>query len=371
MREIDLLTSIIPSVDARAQRWPAALAAAAGLLLPSLPSRDLMPSQLPRDSGQQITTVDGIAVGHHTRPERPTGCTVVLAEGSAVGAVDVRGGAPGTRETDLLSPENTVNEVHAIVLAGGSAFGLDAAGGVMRFLAEKKIGYDTTAGPVPIVPAAIIFDLPIGDRPDIRPDAACGYEAARAAQRGRFEEGSIGAGAGATIGKLLGRERAMKGGIGSAALTTPDGLIVGALIVVNAIGSVIDPRSGRVVAGARTADGRGLENPFDLVRRGVLPPGPAREHTTIGVVATNARLTKAQARKVAEMAHDGIARAIVPSHTPADGDTLFVLATGRLGGDTHPGVVGSLAAEAVSDAILRAVRLARGLPGYPAVSDLR
>jgi len=330
-----------------------------------------MPSQLLRDTDPQITAVEGIAVGHHTLRERPTGCTVVLAGGSAVGAVDVRGGAPGTRETDLLSPENTVDEVHAVVLAGGSAFGLDAAGGVMRFLAERKIGYATTAGPVPIVPAAIIFDLPIGGRPDVRPDAACGYEAARSAHRGRLEEGTIGAGAGATVGKLLGRERAMKGGVGSAALTTPDGLVVGALVVVNAVGSVIDPRSGRVVAGARTPDGRGLENPFDLVRRGVPPPGPARDHTTIGVVATNARLTKAQARKVAEMAHDGIARAVVPSHTPADGDALFVLATGRLGRDPHPGVVGSLAAEAVSDAILRAVRLARGVPGYPAVSDLR
>jgi L-aminopeptidase/D-esterase-like protein len=241
----------------------------------------------------------------------------------------------------------------------------------MRFLAERKIGYATTAGPVPIVPAAIIFDLPVGDRPDVRPDAACGYEAARRAAAGRFDEGSVGAGAGATVGKLLGRERAMKGGVGSAALTTADGLVVGALVVVNAVGSVIDPRTARVIAGARGADGRRLEDPFELVRRGVAPPGPAREHTTIGVVATNARLTKAQARKVAEMAHDGLARAIVPSHTPADGDTLFALATGRLDRDVNTGVVGSLAAEAVTEAVLRAVRLARGLPGYPSVADLR
>jgi L-aminopeptidase/D-esterase-like protein len=329
-----------------------------------------MPAPASQRSDPQITAVAGIAVGHHTLRERPTGCTVVLAD-RAIGAVDVRGGAPGTRETDLLSPQNTVDEVHGIVLAGGSAFGLDAAGGVMRFLAERKIGYATTAGPVPIVPAAIIFDLPVGDRPDVRPDAACGYEAARSAAAGRFDEGSVGAGAGATVGKLLGRDRAMKGGVGSAALTTADGLVVGALVVVNAVGSVIDPRTARVIAGARGADGRRLEDPFELVRRGVAPPGPAREHTTIGVVATNARLTKAQARKVAEMAHDGLARAIVPSHTPADGDTLFALATGRLEGDVNTGVVGSLAAEAVTEAVLRAVRLARGLPGYPAVADLR
>ena len=295
---------------------------------------------------------------------------MVLADRGTVGAVDVRGGAPGTRETNLLSPENTVDEVHGVVLAGGSAFGLDAAGGVMRYLAERKIGYMTTAGPVPIVPAAIIFDLPIGDRPDIRPDAACGYDAARRAAPGRIEEGSVGVGAGATVGKLLGRDRAMKGGVGSAALTTADGLIVGAIVVVNAVGSVIDPRTARVIAGARASDGRRLEDPFDLVRRGIEMPGPAREHTTIGVVATNARLTKAQARKVAEMAHDGIARAIVPSHTPSDGDTLFALANGRLERSVNTGVVGSLAAEAVTDAILRAVRLARGVPGYPAVADL-
>ena len=319
----------------------------------------------------QITAVPGIAVGHHTLAERPTGCTVVLADRGTVGAVDVRGGAPGTRETDLLSPENTVSEVHGVVLAGGSAFGLDAAGGVMRYLDERKIGYMTTAGPVPIVPAAIIFDLLIGNRPDIRPDAACGYEAARTAAPGRIEEGSVGAGAGATVGKLLGRDRAMKGGVGSAALTAADGLIVGAIVVVNAVGSVIDPRTARVIAGARASDGRRLEDPFDLVRRGIEMPGPAREHTTIGVVATNARLTKAQARKVAEMAHDGIARAIVPSHTPSDGDTLFALANGRLEHSVNTGVVGSLAAEAVTEAILRAVRLARGVPGYPAVADLR
>jgi len=317
-----------------------------------------------------ITHVDGIRVGHHTLVGGPTGCTVILAGSGAVGAVDVRGGAPGTRETDLLAPDNMVSEVHAIVLAGGSAFGLDAATGVMRFLSEQGVGYQTSAGPVPIVPAAILFDLGIGGDPEIRPDAACGYEAARHAGTA-VEEGSVGAGAGATVGKLLGRQRAMKGGIGTAALRTADGLVVGAIVAVNAVGSVIDPRTGRPVAGVRADDGRRLEDPFLLVRRGADAGLPWRENTTIGVVATNARLSKAQALKVAQMAHDGIARAIVPAHTPSDGDTLFALATGTRGAEASVGVIGALAAEAVSDAILRAVRLATGVPGYPAVSDIR
>ncbi len=318
-----------------------------------------------------ITSVPGITVGQFTLPERPTGCTVILATHGAVGAVDVRGGAPGTAETDLLSPENTVDRVNAIVLSGGSAFGLATRDGVVKYLYERKIGFPTAGGPVPIVPAAILYDLTVGGRPDIWPTADCGYKAAGAAQTGPVEEGNVGAGAGATIGKMLGAGRAMKGGLGSAALFTGDGLIVGAIVAVNAVGSVVDPRTGRAVAGVRTADGRALEDPFAIVRRGVLQQGPARENTTIGVIATNARLTKAQALKVAEMAHDGMARAIVPSHTPSDGDTLFVLATGEQAGDANVGTIGALAAEAVSDAILRAVRAARGLPGFPAAGDIR
>jgi len=318
-----------------------------------------------------ITAVPGITVGQVTLTERPTGCTVILADGGAVGAVDVRGGAPGTAETDLLAPDNTVERVNAIVLSGGSAFGLDARSGVMKFLDEKKVGYRTSGGAVPIVPAAILYDLTVGGRPDVRPGAPCGYEAAQKATAGAIEEGSVGAGAGATVGKSMGGNRAMKGGIGSAALTTSDGLIVGAIVAVNAVGTVIDPRTGTPVAGVRTTDGRRLEDPFALVRRGVMQQLPGRENTTIGVVATNARLTKAQALKIAEMAHDGMARTIVPSHTPSDGDTLFVLATGSLARDANVGSVGALAAEAVSDAILRAVRLARGLPGYPAAADIR
>jgi L-aminopeptidase/D-esterase-like protein len=326
---------------------------------------------MPPASSPNITAVPGIAVGHFTRSERPTGCTVILVEDGAIGAVDVRGGAPGTVETDLLAPESTVEHVNAIVLSGGSAFGLDARSGVMRYLEEKKIGFRTSAGPVPIVPGAILYDLGIGGRPEIRPGADCGYNAARAAASGPIAEGSIGAGAGATVGKLLGADRAMKGGIGSAALTTAAGLIVGAIVAVNASGSVVDPRTGRPIAGVRTADGGTLEDPFALVRRGVDQRAPAREQTTIGVIATNARLSKAQTLKVVAMAHDGLARTIVPSHTPSDGDTLFGLATGGLAVDVSVGTIGALAAEAVADAVLRAVRTARGLPGYPAASEMR
>jgi L-aminopeptidase/D-esterase-like protein len=347
-----------------------ALAVAGGLAWTAPPEElDMSAAQPPASA---ITDVPGILVGHHTLSGRPTGCTVILAgNAGAVGAVDVRGGAPGTRETDLLRPDNLVDRVNAIVLAGGSAFGLDAASGAMRYLDEQGIGFRTGGGPVPIVPAAIIYDLTIGGHPEIRPDAQCGYDAAREARSGAVAEGSVGAGAGATLGKMMGPGRAMKGGVGTASFQTADGLIVGALVVVNAVGSVVDPRTGKPVAGVRTENGLALEDPFALVRRGVVGASPIRENTTIGVVATNARLTKSQALKVVEMAHDGIARAIVPAHTPSDGDTLFALATGQLAAEPSVGTIGALAAEAVSDAILRAVRAARGLPGYPAAADIR
>ena len=321
-------------------------------------------------SAAGLTAVAGLKVGHFTLAERPTGCTVVLAEAGAVGGVDVRGSAPGTRETDLLNPVNLVDRVHAIVLAGGSAFGLDAASGVMRFLDERGVGYQTAYGKVPIVPAAILFDLGIGD-PKIRPTADCGYRAAAAATTGPVAEGNVGAGAGATVGKIAGAARAMKSGIGTAALTLPDGLVVAALVAVNAVGDVVDPATGRVVAGVRTADGTALADVRRLLRSGEVTPRPAiGRNTTIGVVATNARLTKAQATKVAQMAHDGVARTISPSHTPYDGDTLFALATGTREGDADLLTVGALAAEAVSDAILRAVRAAKGIPGFPAAAEI-
>jgi len=317
-----------------------------------------------------LTLIDGVRVGHHTLSERPTGCTVVLTEGGAVAGVDVRGSAPGTREIALLAPVNTVERVHAVVLSGGSAFGLDSATGVVRYLEERSVGFDVGVAKVPIVPAAILFDLGIGDKPQIRPGADCGYQAARTASSGAIAEGNVGAGAGATVGKSAGVRRAMKGGIGTAAIELPGGLVVAALMAVNAVGDVIDPSTGEVVAGVRGEDGKGLADARVLLRSGALIRGRAGRNTTIGVVATNARLTKTEATKVAQMAHDGLARAIVPAHTPSDGDTIFALALGNWEGDVGVSVIGALAAEVVSDAILSAIENAESIEGFPAASDL-
>jgi len=333
------------------------------------------PTSAPADDkpDRGLTAVAGLRVGHFTLTERPTGCTVILAPKGAVAGVDVRGGAPGTRETDLLDPVNTVQQVHAIVLSGGSAFGLDAASGAMRWLEEKGIGFATRSGLVPIVPAAILFDLGVGDA-KVRPTAECGYKAAAAATDGAVAEGNVGVGAGATLGKLLGPARAMKGGLGSAAITLPGGLVVAALVAVNAIGDVVDPRTGRVLAGVRTADGKGLADARVLLRSGALSPpreSPLTgQNTTIGVVATNATLTKTQATKVAQMAHDGLARAISPVHTPDDGDVVFAIATGTAAGEADPALIGSLGAEVMADAIVRAVRAAKRLPGLPSAADM-
>jgi L-aminopeptidase/D-esterase-like protein len=324
----------------------------------------------PRAADSSLTAVDGIKVGHHTLSERPTGCTVILTEGGAVGGVDVRGAAPGTRETDLLDPINTVQQVHAIVLSGGSAFGLDTATGVMRYLEERGIGFPTGVARVPIVPAAILFDLGVGGRPDVRPDAQCGYLAAKAATDGPVAEGNVGAGAGATVGKLAGGDRAMKAGIGTASLTLPDGLTVAALVAVNAVGDITDPATGRVVAGIRAPDGSGFSDVRTLLRDGMIPRRRDGANTTIGVVATNATLTKAEATKVAQMAHDGFARAIVPAHTPADGDTIFSLATGTRPDPANVLQIGALMAEVMADAIVRAARQAESIPGYPAARDV-
>jgi L-aminopeptidase/D-esterase-like protein len=317
-----------------------------------------------------LTDVAGVRVGHFTDTRRPTGCTVVLAEAGAVCGVDVRGGAPGTRETDLLDPVNSVQQVHGVVLAGGSAFGLDTATGVMRYLEERGAGFPVSVGKVPIVPAAILYDLGVGD-PTIRPDAQAGYQAARAATAGPVAEGSVGAGAGATVGKMFGASRAMKGGIGTASVRLGSGAVVAALVAVNANGDIVDPATGRVVAGVRTEDGKGLLGALDALLAGVRPGPPLRaENTTIGVVATNVSLTKAEATKVAQMAHDGLARTIRPSHAPWDGDTLFALSTAAIAIDQAALVVGALGAEAVARAVLRAVRAASGLPDYPSASDL-
>ena len=323
--------------------------------------------QSPSDPAAGLTLVAGIRVGHYSYPGAATGCTVVLADGAAIGAGDVRGGAPGTVETALLDPVNTVKEVNAVLLAGGSAYGLAARDGVMRHLEERGEGYAVgSSGVVPIVPGAVIFDLGVASA---RPGPECGRRAAEAATSGAVAEGSVGAGAGATVGKLRGMERAMKGGVGTAAIALEGGLVVAALVVVNALGDIVDPATGQVVAGVRGEGDRMVDARRILREDGVRwPPGG---NTTIGVVATNAPLSRAEAARVAQMAHDGIARAIVPSHTPDDGDTLFALATGTL---TAPGFtvgqVGALAAEAVADAILRAVQRAHGLAGLPAVRDL-
>jgi len=322
-----------------------------------------------------LTEVEGLKVGHVTLSERPTGCTVVIVDGEGVpGGVAQRGGAPGTRETDLLDPRNLVDKVNAIVLSGGSAFGLDAAQGVVRYLEERKIGW--SVGPavvVPIVPAAILFDLGFGGDPKIRPTADCGYKAAGLASDGAVAEGNVGAGAGATLGKVAGRERSMKGGIGTAAIRLPNGLVVAALAAVNAVGDVIDPTTGQVVAGVRTPDGRSLADARKLLRDGSLMKAAApraAENTTIAVVATNARFTKTEVNRIALMADAGLARALSPSHTIGDGDTVFALATGRWSGQVDASIVGALAADALAEAIVRAAAQTQGLGGLPSARDL-
>ena len=323
-------------------------------------------------SNATLTAVAGIKVGHHTLTERPTGCTVILVDGDgAAGGVSQRGGAPGTRETDLLDPSNMVDKVNAVVLSGGSAFGLDAAGGTVKWLEEHNIGWDVRIAKVPIVPAAILFDLPVGGNPKIRPTADCGYRAAAAASSAPVPEGTIGAGAGATVGKTGGPGRSMKAGVGSYSITLPNGLSVGAIVAVNAVGDIIDPDTGTIVAGVRNPDGT-FADARTLLRTGQTGPRPRPgENTTIGLVATNARLTKTQAQRMALMADDGLARAIYPSHTAGDGDTVFALATGRWTGDADITQIGALAADVMARAIVRAATEATGLPKLPAARDLK
>lgn len=307
-----------------------------------------------------ITDVAGIEVGHFTDPRRPTGCSVVIAREGAVAGVDVRGAAPGTRETDLLAPGNLVEQVHAIMLAGGSAWGLEAATGAVRWLEEHGVGLDVGVGRLPLVPAAVLFDLHVGDM-KVRPDAAAGYAACAAATREPPAEGNVGAGAGAVVGKMFGLQHAMKGGVGTASVTVA-GVTVGALIACNAVGDVVDPDTGRPLAGARAADGLTLRDTRHALLRGE-PPHPllAGSNTTIGVIATDARLTKVQAQRLAVAGHDGLARSINPVHTMSDGDTLFTLSTGHV--PHHPGmmVLATMAAEAVARATVRAVLAARTL----------
>jgi L-aminopeptidase/D-esterase-like protein len=333
---------------------------------------------MPKELTNAITDIPGIKVGHAQDEEALTGCTVVLCEKGAIGGVDQRGGAPGTRETDAMHPMHLVNEVHAVVLAGGSAFGLDAATGVVRYLEERGVGFDVRVARVPIVPAAILFDLGIG-RGDVRPDAEMGYQACLNASADPPAEGNVGAGTGATVGKILGLAGAMKSGIGTASQEIGSGVIVGAIAAVNVFGDVIDPATGQIVAGARVIHkgpikiGRG---PYfadtlcvmeSLVGRTVLG-FMSRENTAIGVVATNAKLNKEQISKVAQMAQDGLARTVRPAHTMLDGDTIFALGTGEKGADVN--IVGAFAAEVFAQAILRAVRTATSAAGLPCAAEV-
>lgn len=317
-----------------------------------------------------LNLIPGVQVGHAQNFEAATGCTVILTPVGAVGGVDQRGGAPGTRETDLLRPMHLVEKVHAVLLTGGSAFGLAAAEGVVRWLEEKGIGFDVGVAHVPIVPAAVLFDLTLG-RADVRPDAAMGYAACQAATSylNDSARGTIGAGTGATVGKILGPAASMKGGIGTAVIDLGRGLWVGALMAVNCLGDVIQPTSGEILAGARKLPDGGFVDTMQIVKMQMMESFTGSGNTIIGVVATNAVLSKEAANKVAQMAHDGLARAVRPAHTMFDGDTIFALATGQ-GGVAEVNLIGAYGAEATALAIVDAVQQATSLAGVPALRDL-
>ena len=317
-----------------------------------------------------IVDVPGVSAGHWTDAEAVTGCTVILTTGGAVGGVAVRGGSPGTRETDLLDPIRRVDQVHAVLLSGGSAFGLAAASGVQRWLEERGIGFDAPHGPVPIVPAAILYDLGLG-RSDVRPDAAAGYAAGDAADAMTMAVGSVGAGTGATVAKAYGMDGAVKGGIGSARCVLPDGVSVGAGVAVNAWGGIYDHRDGGLVAGPRGNDGA-MADPVQLMLTGATSArSSALANTTIGVVATDAKLDKMQANFVASACHDGLALTIRPCHTPSDGDTMFCVATGENSAAVSLMAIVTAATHVTALAVLDAIRSAQGLAGIPSVSELR
>jgi L-aminopeptidase/D-esterase-like protein len=316
-----------------------------------------------------LTAISGIRVGHSTDEAGCTGCTVILCPERTVAGIDVRGSASGTRELDALSPMHVVPYIHAVLLAGGSAFGLDAAAGVMRYLEERGVGFDVQVTRVPIVPAAILFDLRLGDA-FARPTPDMAYAACQHATEGPIVEGSFGVGTGATVGKLFGIAQAMKCGVGSSVLTLPGGLKVAALAAVNAFGDVRDPATGILLAGAREAPRScRLADTAAAMRRGVVPRGYQAENTTLAVVATNGRLTKLQVTKMAQMAHHGLVRTIVPVHTTLDGDLVLGLATGELEADTN--LVGLAAADVLAEAIVRAVQAATSRGGLPAWRDLK
>ena len=326
-----------------------------------------------------ITDIEGISVGHETDLKALTGCTVIYCKEGAIGGVDQRGGAPGTRETDLLRPMHMVEKIHAIVLAGGSAFGLAAASGVMRYLEEHAVGFNTGVARVPIVPAAILFDLGIGN-PKIRPDEAMGYRAIQNARTENPAEGNVGAGTGCTVGKILGAGQAMKSGIGTASLEIGGGIIVGAIVAVNAFGDVVDPRTQEIISGARAKQVGPLKlgaeayfaNTLEVMRTlagRTIMNFASRSNTVIGVIATNAKLDKNQTNKVAQMAHNGLAKTIQPAHTMFDGDTIFALSTDQKNGDVN--IVGAFAAEVMAQAVIRAAQAAKSAGGLPAASEVQ
>jgi L-aminopeptidase/D-esterase-like protein len=320
-----------------------------------------------------FTDVDGLLAGHYTLPGRPTGCTVVLSRQPFTAGVDVRGGAPGTRETDLLRADNTVDSIHAIFLSGGSAFGLDAGAGVMQFLEEQGVGFPVRGLRIPIVCGAVLYDLELGDS-HIRPGKDAGYAAAKSASGDPVPEGNVGAGAGCTVGKLLGPEISMKAGLGSWSFRRKDGLVVAALAAVNAVGDIVDPEKGSILAGARGKDGIGFLDISKQLRQGSEPKLFGAANTVLGIIGTNAVLSKAQCARVAVMAQDALARCIRPSHTPWDGDTVFAIATGKWIGEgkpADPGVVGALAAEVLAASIIRGVQNAEAWGPYPSFRSLK
>jgi L-aminopeptidase/D-esterase-like protein len=325
-----------------------------------------------------ISNISGIRIGQEQNNNALTGCTVIIAEEGAVGGIDQRGGSPGTRETDLLRPMHMVENIHAVLLTGGSAFGLNAAAGVMKYLEENKIGFNTGVVPVPIVPAAVLFDLAIGD-PSIRPDLQMGYQACTNASTEPPIQGNFGAGCGATVGKIFGMLSAMKSGIGQAALEISSGVFIGAIVAVNAFGDVIDPSSGDILAGARPVQKGPLQlggknkfaNTLDVLRTftgQTIMKFASSQNTTIGAVITNARLTKEEANKVAQMAQNGLALSINPAHTMMDGDTLFTMATGKKKIDVN--IIGAFAPMVVAQAIINAVTFAQPVAGLPSYKNL-
>lgn len=314
------------------------------------------------------TAIEGLRIGQVTDSQHHTGCTVVLAESGAVAGVDVRGGAPGTHGTDALRPENLVERLHAVVLTGGSAFGLATVQGVMRYLRQRNCGFQTEYGVIPIVSGAVVFDLGL-NKSEFLPDADMGYLACENSSTKEAEQGCVGAGTGATVGKLFGLQRAMKGGQGFASLLSPAGLRVWALAVVNAFGDVWNHENGELLAGARTEDGLRLANAASSLANLEVLSGFSGPNTVLGVVATNATLSKTELTRVAQMAQDGVARTVIPGHTLYDGDTIYALSTGSYNA-VEVTVIGAVAAQLMAQAIVNGVVHAVGVDGIPAYQDL-